>query len=211
MRASVRLLIVIVAALLGGPLLGDAAIAQTSAARVTADGFDRNVFLFGGRFQSHWFWDTFEPFTLPYEDNYFVGAGVQQFFLHTDWSVSFGAEAGMGARISFTDDPSSLEVWAGAVARFDGFDLFDRFHVTPSLTLGLSHVTAPIGVEAKRGRTAPKPTDLLVYMGPELAINSLDQPDLEYFFRIQHRSGGLGLIMNFDGSNAATMGVRLKF
>jgi opacity protein-like surface antigen len=210
MRALAKLIAVVSATALVS-VAGSAQAQEQPAGPAAANPLDRNVFFFGGRFQSHWFWDTFEPFTLPYEDNYFIGAGYQEFFLRTDWSVTFGAEVGVGARISFTDDPSSAEIWAGGVAKFDGFDIFDRFHVTPSLTLGFSHVTAPIGIEAERAKNAPKSPSVLIYMAPELAVNAIDQPDLEYFFRIQHRSGGLGAIMDFDGSNAATLGVRLKF
>lgn len=209
MHASARVplgVLVLVAATTAGGALAQ----EVPDARVGPPAPDRNVFLFAGRFHKAWFWDTFDPITLSYEDNYFIGAGTQQFFLDTDLGVTFGVEAGVGARISGSE-PGSFEAWLGGVARFGGWDLFDKFHLTPSLTLGLSHVTAPIGVEAVRGETAPKPTDFLVYMAPELAVNTLDNPNLDYFFRIQHRSGGLGLIMSFDGSNAATIGVRLKY
>jgi hypothetical protein len=171
---------------------------------------DQNVFVFGGRFHSHWFWDTFIPTNVPYEDNYFLGVGYQKMLFRTDWWVTFGAEYGFGARFSAADG-NSIEGWTGAVARLDGFDLFNSFHVTPSLTLGLSFVTGGVGVEKARAATAPKPIDMLVYMAPEVAVSPLDNPNLEFFYRIQHRSGGLGFIMSFDGSNAATAGVRLKF
>lgn len=170
---------------------------------------ERNVFFFGGRFHSHWFWDTFWPFGVPYEDNYFLGAGAQQYLWSPTPDLDFGVEAGVGTRFG-AESETSFEAWGGGVARY-GFDVFDKWRVSTSLTLGLSFVTAPIGIEAKRAKSAPKPVDMLVYMAPEIAVSPLDNPDFEVFYRIQHRSGGLGLIMSFDGSNAATAGVRFKF
>jgi hypothetical protein len=201
----------------GGAALAADAPASAAAAPLAGNveaktALDQNVFFFGGRFQSHWFWDSFWPFGVPYEDNYFLGAGYQKFLSHTDYGVSYGVEAGVGLRIG--DDGTSEtsgEIWGGGVARLDGWDVFDNWHVSPSLTLGLSFVSDPIGIEAERAKTAPKPVGMLVYMAPEVAVHTLDNPNVEYFARIQHRSGGLGLIMNFDGSNAITGGVRFKF
>ena len=172
---------------------------------------DRNVFVFGGAFHSSWFWNSFVPVAVPYENDYFLGVGVQQMLYRTDWSITLGAELGVGARLAGDGGQSSAEVWAAGVVRHDGFDLFNKFHVTPSWSLGLSFVTDPIGVEAERAKAAPKPVNMLIYMGPEIAVNPFDAPGTASFFRVQHRSGGLGLIMSFDGSNAATVGVRFKF
>jgi hypothetical protein len=171
----------------------------------------RNVFLFGGRFHSRWVWDTAQPFGLPYEDNYFIGAGYQQFFYRSDWSFALGGEFGVGARISNTADPSSAETWAGLVLRFDGVQLFDTFRISAAITGGISIATAPIGIEEDRASAQGEQTALLFYMGPEISVTPIAAPEWETFFRIQHRSGGLGWIASLDGSNAATVGVRYKF
>jgi len=173
---------------------------------------DQKVFVFGGRFHSHWFWDSFWPVGVPYEDNYFLGAGYQKFLAHADYGVSYGVETGIGLRIGADgSSQTSAEIWGGGVARLDGWDIFDNWRIAPSLTLGLSFVSAPIGIEAERAESAPKSVGMLIYMAPEVAVHSLDNPNVEYFARVQHRSGGLGLIMSFDGSNAITGGVRFKF
>jgi hypothetical protein len=198
--------------LLAAPLAAAPAAAQDTAAPAvdTLGDLDRNLFLFGGRFHQHWFWDTFIPTNLTYEDNFFIGGGVQQFPWRTGWGVNFGVEIGMGVRFG-ANEPTSLEGWSGLVTRFDGFELFDRFRVSPSVVLGLSFVTDTIGVESGRATGATKSPTMLVYMAPEIAVTALDNPGIEYFARIQHRSGGLGFIMDFDGSNAVTAGVRVSF
>ncbi len=186
--------------------------APLSAPQWSQSALDENVFFFGGRFHSNWFWDSFWPVGVPYEGNYFLGAGYQKFLAHTDYGVSYGIETGLGLRVGADGtSQSSGEIWGGGVARLDGWTVLDNWHIAPSLTLGLSFVSAPIGIEAERAETAPKPVGMLVYMAPEVSLHALDTPNVEYFARIQHRSGGLGLIMNFDGSNAVTAGVRFKF
>lgn len=172
---------------------------------------DRNVFFFGGRFHTGSFYITPAVWSLPYEDSYFVGAGYQQFFYRSDWSFRLGAEVGAAARIGF-DGPSSAEVWAGLVFRHDGIAFFDSFRLSPALTTGFSVVSAPIGSEAGRAEALGKDVTLLVYLGPEISITPVDNPNIEGFFRVQHRSGAFGFIMDgMNGSNAATAGIRFKF
>jgi hypothetical protein len=171
---------------------------------------DRNVFFFGGRFQNKTFGDFTDPASLTFEDNFFLGAGTQFFFSDPDYDLRLGTEAGAGIRFG-AGEPLSGEAWGGFVLRHDGVVLFDTFRISPSIALGMSVVTAPIGIEADRSISENKGTSVLVYMSPEIAVTPVAMPNTEVFLRLQHRSGGLGFIESFDGSNAATLGFRLKY
>jgi len=182
--------------------------------------FDRDVFFFGGRFHDGYFGSSFAPWTASFENNYVVGGGYQQFFAR--WGVArFGAEIGIADRFSTDAAPAygatnSVEGWAGLVTRFDGWDL-GPVHITPALTAGISVASGLIGAEAQRNAQPHNDRlsdggHFLYYLGPELdfslpAVN----PDMEVFWRAQHRSGGFGTIADLDGSNADTIGVRWKF
>lgn len=172
--------------------------------------YDRTVFFFGGRFQEGLFEDFTRPTTLTFEDAYFLGAGAQYFFLGREHDMHVGLEAGIAGRFS-PNDPASVEAWGGIVLRHDGLVFFDSFRVSPSVTLGVSMVSAPVGVEAERAAIEGSDPHVLVYLAPELIVTPVAMPDTEFFLRLQHRSGGLGLITNFDGSNAVTAGIRLKY
>jgi hypothetical protein len=173
--------------------------------------WDESVFLFGGRFHSAWVWDTALPWSVPYEDNYFLGAGYQIFYAHPGGGLHYGLEFGAGARISNSAYPSSFETWFGFVARHDGIAIGDTFRISPAITGGFSVVSAPIGVEAERAAAVGRDVHLLFYMGPEISITYVPMPNLEAFFRIHHRSGMYGVLAPIDGSNAATFGMRYKF
>ncbi len=172
---------------------------------------DRNVFFFGGRFHSESFYDSPLVWQIPYEDSYFLGAGYQEFFFRSDWSFSLGFEVGVGGRLDL-HGPDSLEVWSGLVFRHDGFVLFDSFRMSPALTVGFSAVTDTVGSETIRHAEIGYDGKLLVYLGPEIAVTPLDNPNVEGFFRVQHRSGAFGLIVDkLNGSNSVNLGVRFKF
>ena len=172
---------------------------------------DRNVFFFGGRFHSTSFYQSPWVWTLPYDDAFFLGAGYQQFFYRSDWNFSLGWETGVGARYDM-HGPASLEAWGGLVFRHDGVVLFDTFRISPALTAGFSATTDFVASERERAEYIDFTGHLLVYLGPELAVTPVDNPNVEGFFRVQHRSGAFGLIVDgLNGSNAVNVGVRFKF
>ena len=172
---------------------------------------DRNVFFFGGRFHSASFYVSPWVWSLPYDNAFFVGAGYQQFFFRSDWNFSIGAEVGFGGRYDL-DGPASLEAWGGMVFRHDGVVMFDTFRLSPALTVGLSAATDTVASETGRTEKIGYDGKLLVYLGPELSVTPLDNPNIEGFFRVQHRSGAFGLIVDgLNGSNSVNLGVRLKF
>ncbi|SFZ85761.1 hypothetical protein SAMN02983003_2931 [Devosia enhydra] len=176
---------------------------------VQPDPYDRAVFFFGGRFHSDYFGGSFNAFGAPYETNYVLGGGYQHFF--QNWGdFRLGAEGGLALRFG-EGEPTSLEAWGGVVGRYDGFVIGNTIRISPSMTFGLSAVTDTIGMETVRASWIESDVPVLFYLGPEISISSLDNPNLEAFWRVQHRSGAWGTIAHIDGSNANTVGVRWKF
>ena len=187
----------------------------------TMEDFNRDVFFFGGRFHREYFNQSFTPWTTEFENNYIIGGGAQQFF--SRWRfVRFGAEVGLADRFNtdgstkFGAATNSVELWAGLVTRFDGFDL-GPVHLTPAMTFGFSAVTGLIGIEAERNSSRHSDNlsgggKFLVYLGPELdlSVPSMN-PNMEVFWRAQHRSGAFGTIADLDGANADVLGIRWKF
>jgi hypothetical protein len=184
-----------------------AAPSGASAEEATQSTPDQNVFVFGGPFQHEWVWETALFWREHYEENFFAGVGYQNFLYHTDFGLKAGLELGAGIRAGGS---TSAEVWAGVVARYDGLH-FGDLNISPSITAGLSAVTDTIGVEARRAQGIGQAVPVLFYLGPEIAISHADNPDIELTVRIQHRSGGYGIIAPIDGSNAATVGLRFNF
>lgn len=183
-------------------------VALFSPAVLAQDDLDENVFVFGGPFTTGHFEDTFLLWEDHYESNFFAGVGYQR-FLYAYGSFKLGVEAGAGVRFG-AGEPTSAELWGGAVARLTTFSL-GGLEVSPSITFGLSAVTDTIGVETTRADANNATTGVLYYLGPEIAVSSADHPEWEGFLRVQHRSGGYGTITNLDGSNAATVGIRYRF
>ncbi|WP_172123300.1 MULTISPECIES: hypothetical protein [unclassified Devosia] len=165
-----------------------------------------NVFIFGGRFQDEWVWETAAFWRPHYEDNYFVGAGYQTFVADLPANFHFGLELGVGMRVG---QEASAEIWTGVVLKNDGVTIGD-VTISPAITGGISMVSDTIGVEKERAGWIDRNVPVLFYMGPEIAVSHADFPDLEMFARIHHRSGGYGVIAEIDGSNAATLGLRFK-
>jgi hypothetical protein len=179
------------------------------------ENFTYDVFFFGGRFESRWFPDAFNPalaFFVPFwEDNFLVGGGAQVLGKPGWGGFKVGAEVGAAARLSFDGSgPSSGEIWAGPVVRFPGWQAWG-WNVNLSWTGGLSAVTHTIGAETGRSISQGYNIPVLFYMGPELDLSPADNPNWEVFWRVQHRSGGYGLIAPIDGSNADALGIRFKF
>jgi hypothetical protein len=174
-----------------------------------ANAFDQAVFFFGGRFQADYFEYSFLGPFADYENNFVIGGGYQHYFLDLPLNFRFGAEAGLAARLG---DGDSLEAWGGVVFRNKGFAIGDVATISPALTFGLSAVTGTIGVETERAADIGRDdVPVLFYLGPEINLTLADHPDMDIFWRVQHRSGAWGTIAEIDGSNANTIGIRWKF
>tara|TARA_R110002051_G_scaffold264083_1_gene323996 strand:- start:63 stop:662 length:600 start_codon:yes stop_codon:yes gene_type:complete len=199
----VRILSALVLSLFGAMLgFSSTAIAQEPAP-------DQAVFVFAGRYVDAYIEQSLTPFSANYEDNFVLGGGYQQFVLEPLPALRLGAEIGMALRGGTS---ISGEVWAGPVLRYDGFRLGENLRVSPSLTVGLSAVTSPIGVEAERAQRRNGDPTLLFFMAPEISVSTLDNPDTELFYRLQHRSGAWGTLGGMaDGANAQVIGLRHRF
>ena len=170
----------------------------------------QSVFVFGGRYYSGYIETGLNPFKADYENNYILGAGYQRFLPGTwhDWRL--GLEVGLAARMG---DSSSAEMWAGGVVRFDGIVL-GKVRISPAITLGVSAESGTVGIEAQHAQEVDGGGDpaLLFYMAPEINVSWTDNPNLEVFWRLQHRSGAWNTLGNMrDGANATTVGLRWKF
>ncbi|MGB3025389.1 hypothetical protein [Paradevosia shaoguanensis] len=169
----------------------------------------QTLFVFGGRYYSEYIENGINPFKPAYENNYIVGAGYQR-FLPGSWHYwRLGLEVGLAARLG---DSTSAEMWAGAVARFDGIVL-GPVRISPALTLGVSAESGMVGIEAVHAQeVGGGDPALLFYMAPEINVSWTDNPNLEVFWRLQHRSGAWNTLGNMrDGANATTVGLRWKF
>lgn len=171
---------------------------------------DEAVFVFGGRYHTGFYWDSFAP-GADFEDNFALAVGYQKFYQIDPNGWNFGLEVGFAAR--FGENPATAEFWAGGVGRYDGWILGDAVRVSPSMTVGLSAVTDTMGVEKDREAGFSKPANLLFYLGPELDFSLVDHPEYEVFWRAHHRSGGWGLtgFPPIDAANAVMGGVRIRF
>ena len=199
----------VAAAALAGGLAGPAAAAPLLRlpAAATTD-YDRDVFFFGGRMTSAPFGQSFNPFNPWYENNFIVGGGYQQFPFRFPYDFRLGVEAGLAGRFG---DGNSLEVWGGGVIRYDGFTIGD-VRISPAFTAGMSAVSGPIGVERAREAEHKGDNHVLFYLGPEISLSLVSNPNWEVFVRGQHRSGAWGTLGNMgDSGNADVVGLRFKF
>jgi hypothetical protein len=181
-----------------------------------SQGRPNSVLIFAGKFRSGHLFEP--PFVLDHESNYIVGASFRHDLvtLRRDQVIGLargmviGLEAGAAGRFG---DGASGEGWVGVSFQHPGFVLFHTVRVSPGLTIGLSVITKPIGIEAIRERRrVDNDADLLGYLGPELAFSFKNRPDLQVVYRTQHRSGAGGVLGHLnDVTNADTLGLRLRF
>lgn len=161
-----------------------------------------NFFGFGGLVL-----DALDP-PKSFEPNHaLLGGGYQRFWGDTGGFL-YGLEAGLAARFS---DTNSLEVWGGAVSRYN----FHFYNVTvaTSFTFGLSAVTDTMsgGEQRRENLFDDGDATLLFYLGPEISV-SLDDSPIEAFVRLHHRSGAWGTLGNLHGAaDVLAVGARYNF
>lgn len=190
--------------MLAGMLLAMTVPAKAEQLLFTPDPFDESFFGFGGLTQV-----DFLP--LPgnhFEDNVVLGVGYQRLW-GPQGGWRYGGEAGVAARFG---GGASLEFWAGVVGRYE-FTIFDRFRLSPAMTVGFSLATGTLDdVETVRVNETGGNNTFLFYLAPEISISPLDNPQLEFFWRTHHRSGAWGTLGNMaGGADVMTVGVRYHF
>ncbi|HWJ86771.1 MAG TPA: hypothetical protein VNS12_01700 [Pelagibacterium sp.] len=169
---------------------------------------DQKLFVMGGRMGQSDMGEMFNPFTATYEDTLVFGAGYQRYFFEPFDDFKVGLEVGAALRV---DEQITGEGWAGIVGRYDGWVLADRLRLSPSLVFGGSVVTQTIGVEAEREANDGLPGDILFYLSPEISLSTLDNPNSEVFWRLQHRSGAWNTFGGGGTANATMLGIRTSF
>jgi hypothetical protein len=167
-----------------------------------------NVMVFAGQYAINNLGGTINPFTATHENQGIVAfAYGHDFYRWQD--VVVGVEVGTGLRFGLG---SAGELWGGINIRYIGFVLFNTLRIGGGITVGLSGITKATGIEAQREIKDNGSAALLAYLGPELTMALVDNPNWELVYRIQHRSGAYGLIANFiEGANANTLGIRYRF
>jgi hypothetical protein len=69
-----------------------------------------------------------------------------------------------------------------------------------------------VGIEAEREAAAQGNATLLGYLAPELAVSFVNFPNLEFVYRLQHRSGAGGTFGKLsDTANAMFSAFALDF
>lgn len=189
-------------------LLATPAFAQSTSLADAATPIDDDaIFVLGGAYSPSTFDQLFWPFNDDYESNYVLGAGYQHFFLDLDHDIRFGTEVGAAIRFG---EKTTGEAWAGVVTRYDGLVIADTLRIAPSLTFGLSAVTDTMGREAEREIEEGGSSQFVFYLSPEISFSNPDHPELEAFWRLQHRSSAWGTL-GVGSGNATTVGLRYHF
>ncbi|MFZ1774101.1 MAG: hypothetical protein WAT78_09110 [Rhizobiaceae bacterium] len=170
---------------------------------------DRTLMLFGGAMvKGHMPGTALLPFASGLEGNYIAGAALQQNFRRFDNGLTIGGEIGLAARFG---RESSGEAWAGVSLGHVGYK-WGGLNIAPSLVIGLSAITKPIGMEVIRAAARGGNPHLLFYLGPELAFTHDSHPNISLVYRVHHRSGAWNTLGGMrDAHNANVIGLRIGF
>jgi hypothetical protein len=169
---------------------------------------NQTLFLFGGVFRSGTFpgW-TMIPFDGRVERNYLAGGAVDTKFFSSN-GFDFGVEVGLAGRFG---DSTSAEVFGGPSVHYR-YITIGTVRVSPGFVAGLSAVSNTIGIERQRELDNSGNATLLFYLGPELAFQFEQLPDVEFVVRTHHRSGAEGTLGRMrEGHNANLFGARFHF
>jgi hypothetical protein len=165
------------------------------------------VLLFAGQFTTVDITRSLIP-TAPHETNYLAGGAYERDFFQR-WGFALGTEIGGAERFGMG---RSFEGWAGLNVRYTAFVFLNTVRIIPGITVGFSAITRPVGIEAEREAAAQGNATLLGYLAPELAVSFVNFPNLEFVYRLQHRSGAGGTFGKLsDTANANVFGLRFRF
>lgn len=187
-----------------------------------------SIFVFGGMLSTSSLWSTMkfnldQPAGNVRYDNYIVGAAYNHDFYKLGYGITLGGELGIADRfgnyalccntiVKSSSTLNSGELWVGPRLSYDGFVLFNTIKFAGAVSTGFSFTTDSIGREREREIGYAGSGRVLLYLGPEISISSVNLPDLEFVYRIHHRSGANGTFGNLrEGYNANVFGVRYKF
>lgn len=167
---------------------------------------NESIAVFGGQFTTGNMGESWVWLGPNYEKNYVVAASYSRHFSDLWFGWLLDGEIGVAGRFG---DGSSAEGWLGPRLRHRGISVGDVFTLSASITIGLSVVSNPIGIERPRQLLDGGNTILLAYLGPEASLFFHSLPHLEFFYRLHHRSGAFGKLGKmWEGANANVIGVR---
>jgi hypothetical protein len=168
-----------------------------------------SVFIFGGLYTRGSMGDTLDVFNVTYDTGNVLAAIGYQRYHWTTGRFHWGWEIGLAGRFG---DGESVEVWGGPTVRHEGIVFAERLILRPSLTAGLSAVTETMGHEHHREMTRKGDATFLFYLGPEFALSTTRYPNVEFFYRLQHRCGARRTLGGLsEGYNANVGGLRFRF
>jgi hypothetical protein len=187
-----------------------------------------SIFVFGGALSTSGLGSTIkfnldQPAGRIKYDNYIAGAAYNHNFYYLGFGFVLGAEVGVADRfghyaiccdtiIKSSSFVNSGELWAGPRISYEGFVLFDTIRIAGAASTGFSFTKNSIGRERERELAYPGSARALVYFGPEIIISLVNHPELEFVYRVQHRSGANGTFGNMrEGYNANVFGIRYRF
>jgi hypothetical protein len=148
------------------------------------------------------------PFQWRYDSDYLVAGAVSRPVLEIGSFAQAELELGLGQRFGEQDEQ---EVWGALYLRQKKFPWNGYVVTTVAINTGLNYATGISAKEVQRSGNL-KGSKLLHYLAPEITLAHPDYPDIEFVFRLHHRSGGYGVISDTKGgAQYATVGVRVPF
>ena len=122
--------------------------------------------------------------------------------------LTIEAEGGTSFRFG---DESLGEAWTALYLRYDDLPWNDTVYTTIGFNTGLSLLTDSSGFEEWRD-SDHRSSKLLHYLGPEITFADPDNKNVEFVFRLHHRSGVFGLFDDVvSGSTFLSTGIRIRF
>ena len=184
-------------------------------------GGDDSVMLFAGQASETNFMDIMVmPWAIEMNDIGVIGASYAHRFGtvselvgdvlpgHIGDYLTVEAEGGTSFRFG---DESLGEAWTALYLRYDNLPWNDTVYTTIGVNTGLSLLTDSSDFEAGRDSEG-RSSKFLHYMGPEITFADPDNKDLEFVFRLHHRSGVFGLFDDVvSGSTFLSTGIRIRF
>jgi hypothetical protein len=187
-----------------------AGFSSTGARAQLLSGDGRNsIFVFGGLYTAENFGMSF-PFLVPkYESGKVVGAAFSRRFYDLPWGFTLSGEVGLAARFNAGN---SAEIWAGPALHTPWIALPGGVNLRAGMIIGMSFVTQTTGIERQREILFGGNGQMLAYLGPEASIGFDALPNLEFTWRLHHRSGAYGTFGDrHEGANANVFGVKFHF
>jgi len=101
-------------------------------------------------------------------------------------------EVGVGKRFG---DLTSFETWGALYFRWQYFPWNKWVRTSIAVSTGLNYAPTPDEIEKLRVNNGGRGSRLLHFLSPEITIGFPSNPDIDYFLRYHHRSGGKNYVV----------------